>query len=442
MNILVLNASPKNKTSVTLQTSLYLEKKYPNCTFTYQFIGCSKKANEAKLADTLELISKTDICLFSFPVYTFACPSQLHYFIRLLKEKGLSFEEKVATAITTSKHFYDITAHNYIKENLLDLGFNYLEGLSLDMEDLLSKEGQASVTSWFEHILWAFENKIYVTSVAKPKALSQLPEIKEVTTEVEHKGNYTVSLVVDYSTDKSRLEKMVNNFVKEFPYKVNVVDLSAFTFKGGCLGCLKCALDGKCVYTDGFNDFYEKQVLSGDAIIYAFTIVDHSMGPLFKNFDDRCFYNGHRTVSQYKPTAFIVNGDLRSEANLNTMLVARADVGRNYLSGIATNEVELSNTAKNLAYALEHKYVKPRTFYGVGGMKIFRDLIWVMRGIMKDDHKFYKENGFYDFPQKQRGKMIALKLVGKLMRNKKFMTKNKNMMEEGMLAPYKKVLEQ
>ena len=65
-----------------------------------------------------------------------------------------------------------------------------------------------------------------------------------------------------------------------------------------------------------------------------------------------------------------------------------------------------------------------------------------MRGIMKDDHKFYKENGFYDFPQKQRGKMLALKLVGSLMRNKKFMEKNKHVMEEGMLSPYKKVIEQ
>ncbi len=440
MNILVLNASPKGNSSITLQTSLYLQKRYPSHNFTCHFIGCSKKANEAKLSTTLDLLSKADITIFSFPVYTFACPSQLHYFIRLLKEKGLTFENKVATAITTSKHFYDITAHNYLEENLLDLGFSYLEGLSLDMEDLLSQEGQTSILSWFDHSLWAYENKVFTRPAASALQM-QLPVIQEVTTEIEHKNNYTVSLVVDYSQDKERLETMVNNFVKQFPYKVNVVDLSAFNFKGGCLGCLKCALDGKCIYTDGFNDFYEKQVLSGAAIIYAFTIVDHSMGPLFKNFDDRCFYNGHRTVSQYKPTAFIVNGSLETENNLKTMLVARADVGRNYLSGIATTEEEITNTAKNLAYALEKKYVKPRTFYGVGGIKIFRDLIWIMRGIMRDDHKFYKENGFYDFPQKQRGKMLAMKLVGSLMRNKKLMEKNKNMMEQGMLGPYKKVID-
>ncbi len=47
-------------------------------------------------------------------------------------------------------------------------------------------------------------------------------------------------------------------------------------------------------------------------------------------------------------------------------------------------------------------------------MKIFRDLIWIMQGMMKADHKFYKEHGFYDFPQKQKGTILKMKLVGML----------------------------
>ena len=74
-------------------------------------------------------------------------------------------------------------------------------------------------------------------------------------------------------------------------------------------------------------------------------------------------------------------------------------------------------------------------------MKIFRDLIWVMRGIMRDDHKFYKKNGLYDFPQKERGKMIALSFAGALMRNRKLMTKGGAMMDKGMLGPYRKVID-
>jgi len=462
MKILVLNASPKAKTSITLQNSLYLEKKFPKHSFSYLHIGCSKAVNEKNLEKTVYEMKKSDLILFSFPVYTFIAPSQLHYFIRILKENNLSFLGKTATCITTSKHFYDTTAHKYLEENLLDLGFSYIEGLSLDMEDLLNEEGQKSLTTFFERTLWAIENDI--VEKQKKNLDEEHNEEHDEETDEEHtvkekqiekgskyslqefavlpkKDDYTVSIVVDYSYNKEKLKEMVNNFVLTFPYKTKIVEVSAFSFKGGCLGCLKCALEGKCVYKDNFNHLLEEEILSSSGVIYAFSIVDHSMGPLFKTYDDRRFYNGHRTVSQFKPIGYIIDGNIEKEDNLRTILVARSDVGRNYLTGLATNDKSLKDLALNMSYALEHKYVKPRTFYGVGGMKIFRDLIWIMRGIMKDDHKFYKKYGFYDFPQKQRLKMFSLCFVGSLMRNKKLMQKGGSMMDEGMLSPYKKVID-
>ena len=74
-------------------------------------------------------------------------------------------------------------------------------------------------------------------------------------------------------------------------------------------------------------------------------------------------------------------------------------------------------------------------------MKIFRDLIWQMQGLMKADHKFYKKHGQYDFPQKKRGRMIAMYAVGALMSNKKLKSKMGNKMNEGMLMPYNSVLD-
>ena len=75
-------------------------------------------------------------------------------------------------------------------------------------------------------------------------------------------------------------------------------------------------------------------------------------------------------------------------------------------------------------------------------MKIFRDLIWLMQGMMRADHKFYKAHKQYDFPQKQRPKMLAMYLVGFLMNNKKLKAKMGSTMTDGMLMPYQKVLDQ
>ena len=72
-------------------------------------------------------------------------------------------------------------------------------------------------------------------------------------------------------------------------------------------------------------------------------------------------------------------------------------------------------------------------------MKIFRDLIYQMRGMMRADHKFYKKQGIYDFPQKKRLNSLKMYLVGMLLSNEKILGKMGNKMNEGMLAPYKKL---
>ena len=62
--------------------------------------------------------------------------------------------------------------------------------------------------------------------------------------------------------------------------------------------CFNWAGDGKCIYKDKFDEFLRDNIQTYDAIIIAFTIKDHSMGARFKMYDDRQFYNGHRTLTE------------------------------------------------------------------------------------------------------------------------------------------------
>ena len=169
------------------------------------------------------------------------------------------------------------------------------------------------------------------------------------------------------------------------------------------------------------------------------------MGPRFKMYDDRQFCNGHRTVTIGMPVGYLVSGDLSKEENLKTIIEARAQVGSNFLAGVATDECDptaaIDDLADKLTYALEHKYLPPQNFYGIGGMKVFRDLIWIMQGMMRADHKFYKSHGQYDFPQKQWPRMVAMYAVGAMLANPKLKSKIGNAMNEGMLMPYRKVLD-
>ena len=234
---------------------------------------------------------------------------------------------------------------------------------------------------------------------------------------------------------------MIEDFKAVYPYPTRIVNIAEYPFSGGCLGCFNCAGDGTCIYKDGFDSFLREEIQTADASVYAFTIKDHSMGPRFKMYDDRQFCNGHRTVTEGMPFGYIVNGDYHADANPQTIIEARCEVGHNFLAGVALDHMGMEQMAKRLTYAMERHYIQPRNFYGVGGMKIFRDLIWLMRGLMKADHDFYKKHGVYDFPQKQWPRMLSMQVVGTMVRNPKIKKKMGNKMNEGMVAPYKKVIE-
>jgi hypothetical protein len=144
------------------------------------------------------------------------------------------------------------------------------------------------------------------------------------------------------------------------------------------------------------------------------------------------------------PVGYLVSGAYSQEQNVINVVEARADTGGNFLAGVASDEFntdkQIDTLAKSLQFALETKHVVPQTFWGVGGMKIFRDLIYQMRGMMKADHKFYKKQGIYDFPQKNKGKSMLMYAVGALLSSEKILSKMGNKMNEGMLMPYEQLL--
>ena len=145
------------------------------------------------------------------------------------------------------------------------------------------------------------------------------------------------------------------------------------------------------------------------------------------------------------PFGYLVDGALSEEENLRTIIEARAQVGGNYLAGTATTEADTDRgidlLSGRICWALDNAYVPPQNFYGVGGMRIFRDLIYKMRGLMRADHKFFRSHGQYDFPQKDRRTILMMYPVGWMMNNPSLRRKMGSRINEGMIAEYRKVLD-
>lgn len=432
MNILIINGSPKGVNSITYHTCLYIQSHFPEHHFSVLHVGQKIKQYERDISEALPLLRSADLIIFCYPVYTFLVPSQLHRFIELLKENegvgGLDLSGKYATQVTTSKHFYDVTAHRFIEENCKDLRLKVLPGLSADMDDLLTEKGRSEALSFFNYL--QFE-------------LNGCPDVAFM-------AEKSVSIVADLSPEDVGLQEMIDSFVAGLKCKYKLFNIQDFPFRGGCLSCFHCSGDGKCVYSDNFDSFLRQEIQASDAIVYAFTVKDHSMGSRFKMYDDRQFCNGHRTVTMGCPTAYIVNGDYANEPNLQMVIEGRSNVGGNYLCGVGTKDgnadpihrvTSISELSAKLNYALAHGYQQPSNFFGVGGMTIFRDLIYLMRGMMRADHKFFKQHGQYNFPQKKWRTSLKMYLVGFLVNSKKLRVNLQGEISRGMIKPYEDAIE-
>ncbi len=432
MKIAVLNGSPKGNYSTTLFSVKYLQKIFKDDEFEFIEVASRIRSLEKDFSPVVEAVKAADIVLFSYPVYTFIVPAQLHRAVELLKEEsGIDWSGKYIAQITTSKHFYDQTAQKFIEENMNDLGAHYLRGFYADMEDLLEAKGQKELRDFWTYIHFRYAQ---LNGGYSPAHRGEAA--------VEHFHEYEIAIVTDCA-DGSRLAELIDGFRAVCPAKTKVINIGDFPFKGGCVSCFNCAADGTCIYKDGFSDLLRNEINSASAVVYAFRIKDHSMGAKFKMYDDRQFCNGHRMMTIGAPVGYIIDGDIHSEPNLKTVLEARAEVGKNFLCEFACDEAGLQVLSEQMMFVLENRITQPQNFYGAGGTKIFRDLIWIMRGLMRADHKFYKEHGIYDdLPQRNIGKMLKMKLVGMIFNNPGLRKKAGGQISEGMAAPYQKILDE
>lgn len=74
---------------------LYLQRKFPEHTFDVLHAGQKINALEKDFSGAKQLMESEDAVLFSYPVYTFLAPSQLHRFHRADEGKRCVPERKV-----------------------------------------------------------------------------------------------------------------------------------------------------------------------------------------------------------------------------------------------------------------------------------------------------------------------------------------------------------
>jgi multimeric flavodoxin WrbA len=414
MEILVLNGSPKGEISVTMQYVKFLQNNFPEHNFTIRHISfrISKISKDRKLFNLImKEVENSDLILWSFPVYVMTVPSQYKKFIELIfaRRKQKFFSGKYCGVLTTSIHFYDHTAHNYLRAVCEDLNLKFVDSYSAHMRDLFKKEKRKSLKFFGQNLVNAVLNEKPATKIfpelIKPK-LRYNPKFNHK--KIENAGKNIVILTDNYVKNRN-LKNMIDKFKSIYEIEPPVYDLSKMDIKGGCIGCIKCGYDNICSYDgkDEYVEFYNEKLRTADIIIFAGTIVDRHLSSTWVTYFTRSFFNCHTPSLENKQFGFLISGPFSKTQNLRQVLDSYIQWQNSNLVDFISDEYESSKIMDSLIWELGEKlisfskenYIKPATFLAVGGKKIFRDDIYgSLRPAFLADHREYKKRGLYDFP--------------------------------------------
>jgi len=457
MKIVVLNGSPKGEQSVTLQYVHYLEQQYPAHTFTILNV-CSRIKQLEKDADTFKAIidevRASDIVLWAFPLYVFLVHGDYKRFIELVHERGAvdAFADKYAAAISTSIHFFDHTAHNYIRGIAEDMGMRYVSFFSAHMQDLFDEGKRAAFTHFFSDILDAAANERPTARLFAP--LTYDPPVFEPSAEayspIETAGK-KVLVIADGLAEYGNLYGIVNRFCSFFTETPDIIDLADVKILGGCQGCLKCGIQNICAY-DGKDDvrtIYEERIGNADIVVFALPMVDRFLSARYKNFWDRRFFKTHQPQMTGKQVVYLLSGPISQEKNLEEILRCYSEFDGAALTDIVSDESHnaahldalLYDTARHAVDRAVIGYRPPVTCRGLSAHKIFRDDMWgPLRFPFRADHKYYRRHGMYDFPQRDIKMRITNALMAVLSVIPPVRESIERDMKKYMVMPYQRVL--
>ena len=458
MNLIVLNGSPKGSVSVTMQYVHLLEQAFPQHTFAIHHVAQKIKKlerDETAFRDVIEAVRAADGVLWAFPLYYMLVHGGYKRFIELIWERGVqdAFAAQYAASLTTSIHFYDHTAHNYIHAVSDDLEMRYVDAFAAEMQDMMQKENRERLIQFGRTFLEAIERQIPTPrrySPLVPHTFDYQPG--EVAQTIDSRGKKIV-LITDVEPGQHNLQHMIDRFKASFAHEIETVNLRELDIKGGCLGCLKCGYNNECAYEgkDGYIDFFKEQLIPADILVFAGAIRDRYLSAMWKTFFDRSFFKTHTPMLIGKQFGWIIAGPLGQTATLRQTIAAWTQMEHANLTGIVSDEYDsadeidalLQNLARQLVHHAETGYQKPRDFLGVGGDKIFRDAIWgQLRTVFQADHRAYKRMGMYDFPQRNWRVRMVQSVFWLLFKIPGFHREFARRIKPQMIQPYQKILEE
>jgi multimeric flavodoxin WrbA len=325
----------------------------------------------------------------------------------------------------------------------------FVDSFSPDMYDLLKEEGRQQLALFGQQFLEAIQNQVPTQRQYPPLTYREFSYQPELPPNPVSTAGKKVVILHDENPTESNLAKMIARCRNAFTGEVNVVNIHNINMKYSCLGCLECGGTNHCAYEgkDGYIEFYTSTVMTADVIIYAGRMVDRYLSSCWKMFFDRIFFNTHTPVLIGKQVALVISGPFSQVPNLMEIFRGFFEFQGANLVGVVSDESGDSADLDRLLDQLMNRsqaytqvgYLRPQTYLGVGGMKVFRDDVYGrLRLIFDADHRAFKRIGVYKtFPQANFSNILSNTFAAPIINLPPIREKFDKMIKKQMVQPYK-----
>ena len=385
MKICVLNCSPKNDLSLTIQNILYLQKWFQEKLNedVFDIIPAFSGAVTQKIEDS---VKNSDLIIMSGAVFHFDVHSSMGELLDMLSDNYRDIiKDKPVTFLSTSGMIGDTLAHNRFEMWARKNRLRYINSLSLESSEVLTPVGREELFCWFRYARAMAE---YYKNKDMPMAMSRGRVVLLDTCEKE-----LPEITSAVNSAKQRFEASGSN--------TEVITLRDKNISH-CTGCQCCFSNRTCIFKDDWEKTFEKLYLDTDMILYFGQLHYATLGSCYKTFLERHACLGRSGIEDEVIKSYFFTLDEKSDgediASFRFNCEAFDGLNCSYLSDVC--EIESSEKMLELydkmTIAFNSDIMPQNGFLKNGIRNGFARVAAGVRNRCPGDYSYFKKIGCYD----------------------------------------------
>ena len=385
MKICVLNCSPKNDLSLTIQNILYLQKWFQEKLNedVFDIIPAFSGAVTQKIEDS---VKNSDLIIMSGAVFHFDVHSSMGELLDMLSDNYRDIiKDKPVTFLSTSGMIGDTLAHNRFEMWARKNRLRYINSLSLESSEVLTPLGREELFCWFRYARAMAE---YYKNKGMPMARSR--------------GR--VVLLDTCEKELPEITSAVNSAKQRFEasgFNTEVITLRDKNIRH-CTGCQCCFSNRTCIFKDDWEKTFEKLYLDTDMILYFGQLHYATLGSCYKTFLERHACLGRSGIEDEVIKSYFFTLDEKSDgediASFRFNCEAFDGLNCSYLSDVC--EIESSEKMLELydkmTIAFNSDIMPQNGFLKNGIRNGFARVAAGVRNRCPGDYSYFKKIGCYD----------------------------------------------